>query len=194
MHKKLPVQTISFGPNDAWFCSMAEDGAIGKHHGLPTGLSDKLDGQRQVMVAKLPAVDDLSVGYGSEEWIVRFKDGSFSCGNGVDPKLKGILKEDAGGASSVLFGRNNGYTTSVALMKDGSGLITSSEYIGLPNGLLDALKEAHVAHQGVQTLAMGPDGEFFLKAADGTFWRSNLHPSLDRMLDELAASGSSVGW
>ncbi len=121
-----------------------------------------------------------------EVWFVRFKNGSYSWGTEADSSLLHLLERADVKATSVFFGPHNSW-----LLLEDDGYYDSGN---LPGDLSEYCKLADEEHQGIQTLAMGPDGEYFLKAIDGTFWRNSLHPSLERMLDAITTSGSSVGW
>ena len=191
VHKKIPIQAIAFGPpcgssHHTWhYSGTAETGGDprGYWSGLYTSLGNKLRGRGK----NLPRVEVVSMGHEAsiEAWFVRFQNGAYGWGPAVDGGLRALLERDDVKARSVFFGP---YRAWLLLLESG-GYYENN----LPGNLSEACRNANETCGGVQTLAMGPDGEYFMMAQNGTFWRNSLHPSLERVLDSLDDEGK-IGW
>ena len=138
---------------------------------IPDGLYDTLVGRNK----KLPGVQYLALSKASnqDDYFVRFTDASYAWHTPNYDGLDSVLRSESD-CTAAYFGPHGAY-----LVKHENGIT----YNNLPGSMDNAIEQWKDEHDGITNVAMGPDGEWFIRWGDGAVSRNSLHPSLERMIE-----------
>ena len=145
---------------------------------MPKSLYHRLSQLRHSSYESRPAYVSLG---SRDRYFCSFHDGShaFKGPKGLDRELRKLKKPPA----SVAFGST--YDTFCLVFKDGSWKCGGR---GIPTDLMEHLGE----RKDVQTVTLGPEGEWFLKLRGGTMWWGGIHSELDAAIQDLLESNHYI--
>ena len=147
------------------------NGGVAYTPNVPKSLYHRLSQLRHSSYESRPAYVSLG---SRDRYFCSFHDGShaFKGPKGLDRELRKLKKPP----SSVAFGST--YDTFCLVFKDGSWKCGGR---GVPGDLMERLG----ARKDVQTVTLGPEGEWFLKLRGGTMWWGGIHSELDAAIQDL---------
>ena len=153
---------------------------------IPRGLFNKVNGRLKGQ-SQRAGVDYVALGH-NDSYFLQFEDGS-QFWDGPDA-LTEALKGRRGGVELLTFGPDDGW---YVMWDDGA-----VAWEGIPQGLHNQVHgRMHSMPNGaraatVEEVAVGPEGEWFVRYANGD-WRANLAGrGMREAMDELQAQGDDV--
>jgi len=158
-------------------------GTGGTHDTCWSDLPDSLDNKIRGRNKKIAGVDYLALDrepshyedhgmYAPERWFVRFEDGSYAWSDDLPAGADKVLHSR--NCTAVYFGPNGAY-----LIKHDKGCA----YDDLPGSMAEAIEDHYQVSGGITNVAMGPEGEWFIRWGDDGISRNSLHPSLEHLID-----------
>lgn len=196
VHSRLPLKSVALGDNSTYIVSY-EGGGVSWSAGLPDGLYDTLnditkkeDGIAYAAMGRIEGSDSYEqpTDGGDEVWFVREDNGTTWMGSSCDQTLRNVWwggNEDHR-VKTVHFAPSNGWFA----LKSGGG----ARWNNLPASLDDALDQYWDKYNGVDSLSVGHNGEWFVRYGTGHSQWCGVHPVLDHMLEGKSELTGSSEW
>jgi len=171
--------TMALGPEGIW--AFTSGHTVFESVNLPEGLSEQLNEDAEIHFIAMSAQHNGDCS--KEIWFVRHENGT-AWGTDLPQALRSTLHaEDVNsvflGPGSYPYYHQSSEIGYLVIMTDGSTICK-----GLPGDMESCVDSARDEYDGVRTAAMGPDGEWFVLALDGTYWSNALHPALEQVLSD----------